>query len=152
MEQRALMRRNRRGRRIDRKLPFEFRSHRQCRFDNRKNKKVAPSIRANRQLEIRVISELCNVYPISSIVFEYVKADVDLTSGRKKARSGKGFSAVMVGQKWAIEQLEKLVPVVKKFGWQTSNLRKHLGLEKQKYSCMRCHPSNSCSRWRNTCS
>ena len=134
MEQRRLMRRNRRGRRINRKLPFELRSHRQQRFDNRTNKKVAPSIRASRQLEIRVISELGKVYPISSIVFEYVKVDVDLTSKRKKARSGRGFSAVMVGQKWAIEQLEKLAPVVTKFGWQTSDLRKHLGLEKQKYS------------------
>ena len=134
MEQRGMMRRSRRGRRINRKLSFELRSHRQKRFDNRRNKKVAPSIRANRQLEIRVISELCKVYPISSIVFEYVKADVDLTSGRKKARAGKGFSAVMVGQKWAIEQLFKLAPVVKKLGWQTSNLRKHFGLKKQKHS------------------
>ncbi len=134
MEQRGMMRRNRRGRRINRKLPFELRAHRQKRFDNRRNKKVAPSIRANRQLEIRVISELCKIYPVSSIVFEYVKADVDLTSGRKKARSGRGFSAVMVGQKWAIEQLSKLAPLVTKLGWQTSNLRKHLGLEKQKYS------------------
>ncbi|MDJ0903373.1 MAG: RRXRR domain-containing protein [Xenococcus sp. MO_188.B8] len=134
MEQRRIMRRSRRGRRINRKLPFELRSHHQCRFSNRRNKKVAPSIRANRQLEIRVISELCKVYPISSIIYEYVKADVDLTSGRKKARSGKGFSAVMVGQKWAIQQLSKLAPVATKVGWQTSNLRKHLGLEKQKHS------------------
>ena len=134
MEQRAMMRRTRRSRRINRKLPFELRAHRQKRFSNRRNKKVAPSIRANRQLEISVITELCKIYPISSIVFEYVKADVDLTSGRKKARSGKGFSPVMVGQVWAIEQLSKLAPVIKKFGWQTSNLRKHLGLEKQKHS------------------
>ena len=55
-----------------------------------------------------------------------------MTSGRKKARSGKGFSPVMVGQKWAIELLNKIAPVIKKFGWQTSNLRKHLGLLKQK--------------------
>ncbi len=134
MEQRRLMRRNRRGRRINRKLSFELRAHRQKRFSNRRNKKVAPSIRANRQLEISVITDLCRIYPISSIVFEYVKADVDLTSGRKKARSGKGFSPVMVGQVWAIEQLSKLAPVVKKLGWQTSNLRKHLKLKKQKYS------------------
>ncbi len=34
--------------------------------------------------------------------------------------------------KWAIRQLSKIAPVVTKFGWQTSNLRKHLGLPKQK--------------------
>ena len=133
MEQRRMMRRSRRGRRINRKLRFELRAHRQKRYSNRRNKKVAPSIRASRQLEISVISQLCKIYPISTIVFEYVKADVDLTSGRKKARSGKSFSPVMVGQAWAIEQLSKLAPVVKKLGWQTSNVRKHLGLEKQKY-------------------
>lgn len=132
MEQRGMMRRTRRGRRINRKIEFSKRAHRQCRFSNRRNKKVAPSIRANRQLEINVVTALAKIYPISTIVYEYVKADVDLTSGRKKARSGKGFSAVMVGQKWAIEQLSKVATVVKKFGWQTSNLRKHLGLPKQK--------------------
>ncbi len=134
MEQRAMRRRNRRGRRINRKLPFQLRAHRQCRFNNRRSKKVAPSIRANRQLEIRVVTELAKLYPLSSIVYEYVKADVDLTSGRKKARSGKGFSAVMVGQKWAIEQFTKLAPVVKKLGWETAKLRKHFGLKKQKHS------------------
>ncbi|HEY9768816.1 MAG TPA: RRXRR domain-containing protein [Coleofasciculaceae cyanobacterium] len=134
MKQRSMMRRNRRGRRINRKLPFQLRAHRQKRFSNRRSKKVPPSIRANRQLEIRVISELCKIFPITSIVYEYVKADVDLTSGRKGARSGFGFSAVMVGQKWAIKQLSKLAPVVKKLGWETANLRKHFGLEKQKHN------------------
>lgn len=132
MDNRRLMRRGRRGRRINRQLPFNLRAHRQKRFSNRKNSKLAPSIKANHQLEIRVVSELCKIYPITDIYFEYVKADVDLTSGRKRAKSGKGFSAVMVGQKWAIEQLSKLAPVHTRFGWQTSNLRKHLGLEKSK--------------------
>ncbi|MGL5872576.1 MAG: RRXRR domain-containing protein [Xenococcaceae cyanobacterium] len=132
MDQRRILRRGRRGRRLNRKVVFALRSHRQKRFNNRRGKKVAPSIRSNRQLEISVISQLCKIFPVSSIVYEYVKADVDLTFGRKKARSGKGFSAVMVGQKWAIQQLNKIAPVVTKFGWQTSNLRKHLGLPKQK--------------------
>jgi hypothetical protein len=134
MEQRRMMRRSRRSRRINRKVEFSIRAHRQKRFSNRRNNKLAPSIKANRKLEIRVISLLSKLYPISTIVFEYVKADVDLTSGRKSARLGKSFSPVMVGQAWAIEQLSKIAPVVKKFGWQTSNLRKHLGLEKQKHS------------------
>lgn len=33
---------------------------------------------------------------------------------------------------WAIDQLKKLLPVVTQEGWQTSNLRQWLGLEKQK--------------------
>jgi hypothetical protein len=132
MDNRRLMRRGRRGRRINRNISFELRAHRQKRFSNRRQGKLAPSIRANRQLELRVVSELTKIYPITDIYFEYIKADVDLTSGRKGAKSGKGFSAVMVGQKWMLEQLEQLGNAHTRLGWQTSNLRKHLGLEKSK--------------------
>ncbi|CCQ50198.1 RRXRR domain-containing protein [Crocosphaera watsonii] len=132
MNNRRMMRRGRRGRRINRKLPFHLRAHRQKRFSNRKQGKLPPSIKANRQLELRVIQQLCKVFPITDIYFEYVKADVDLTSGRKGAKSGKGFSAVMVGQKWMLKQLEKLGNVHTIYGWQTSNLRKHLRLDKSK--------------------
>ena len=132
MDNRRLMRRGRRGRRINRQLSFNLRAHRQKRFSNRTNSKLAPSIKANRQLELRVVSELTKIYPITDIYFEYIKADVDLTSGRKGAKSGKGFSPVMVGQKWAIEQLSQLATVHTRFGWQTSNLRKYLRLEKSK--------------------
>ena len=123
MEQRRMMRRYRRGRRINRRVKFSLRAHRQKRFDNRRRYKLAPSIKANRLLEIRVITEFSKIYPISSIVYEYVKG---------KTAKGCSFSPVQVGQKWAIEQLNKIAPVVTKFGWQTSNLRKHLGLPKQK--------------------
>ncbi|MUG97305.1 hypothetical protein F7734_35250 [Scytonema sp. UIC 10036] len=132
MDARRLMRRGRRGRRINRKVEFSKRAHRQKRFDNRRQNKLAPSIRANRQLELRVVSELCKIYPVSEIRYEYVRADVDLTSGRKKAKSGKGFSPVMVGQKWMLHQLKEFAPVVKIEGYQTSNTRKYLGLEKNK--------------------
>jgi len=132
MDNRRLMRRNRRGRRINRKIAFSLRSHRQERFSNRLQGKLAPSIKANRSLETRIASELCRIYPVSEIRFEYVKADVDLKSGRKKAKSGKGFSAVMVGQKWAIAELNKLAPVVTILGYQTAATRTHLGLAKNK--------------------
>ncbi len=137
MSYRSMLRRGRRGRRIDRDKPFKKRNHRQKRFSNRKKAKLAPSIRSNRQLEIRVISELARVYPVAAIRVEKVQADVDKTSGRKGARSGKGFSPVMVGQTWMIEQLSKIAPVVTVEGWQkdgngTSQVREHLKLVKNK--------------------
>jgi RRXRR protein len=132
MDSRRLMRRGRRGRRINRKVAFSKRAHRRKRFANRRQSKLAPSIRANRQLELRIVSELCKLYPVAEIRYEYIKADVDLTSGRKKARSGKGFSPVMVGQRWMLKQLEQFAPVVKVEGYQTALTRKHLGLEKNK--------------------
>jgi hypothetical protein len=118
MDDRRMMRRSRRGRRINRKLPFTLRNHRQKRFSNRKEGKLPPSIRANRQLELRIIQELSKVFPITDIYFEYVKADVDFTSGRKSAHSGKGFSAVMVGQKWMLEQLKAYGNVQIRYGWE----------------------------------
>lgn len=134
---RALQRRVRRGRRINRKIAFHLRAHRQKRFNNRRKAKFPPSIKASRQMEIRVISELSKIFPISSIVYEVVKADVDLTSGRKGARSGKGFSPVMAAQYWAMEQLSSIASVKKLNGWQkdgngTSQIRKRLGLIKTK--------------------
>lgn len=125
-----MLRRGRRGRRINRKVAFCLRNHRQVRYSNRRKKKIPPSIKANRLLELRVIKELLKVFPIYKLYYEYVKADVDLTSGRKRARSGKGFSPVMVGQKWAIKELEKLVFVEKVYGYQTALMRTQLGLEK----------------------
>jgi RRXRR protein len=132
MDARRLMRRGRRGRRINRKIAFSNRAHRQKRFANRRQGKLAPSIRANRQLELRIVSELCKLYPVAEIRYEYIRADVDLTSERKKARSGVGFSPVMVGQRWMLKQLEQFAPVVKVEGYQTAATRKYLGLTKNK--------------------
>ena len=138
MEQRRMMRRARRGRRINRHVEFSLRAHRQKRYSNRRGSKLAPSIKASRLLEIRVVSLLSKIYPISSIVYEYVKAGrlfckkILTENATVKTLPGCSFSPVQVGQKWAIEQLSKIAPVRAKFGWQTSNLRKNLGLPKQK--------------------
>lgn len=132
MDNRRLMRRGRRGRRINRKVEFSKRAHRQKRFANRRQGKLAPSIRANRQLELRIVSELCKIYPVAEIRYEYVKADTDKTSGRKRAKSGSGFSPVMVGQRWMLEHLKQFAPVVKVEGYQTAQVRNYLGLTKNK--------------------
>lgn len=121
MTQRATMRRARRGRRINRDVAFANRNHRQKRFDNRRGRKLPPSIKANRQLELRVVRELADIYPVSSIVYEYVKAS-----------GSKGFSPVMVGQRSAIKVLEAIAPVTTLSGWETANLRRQLGLSKAK--------------------
>jgi len=137
MELRRVMRRARRGRRINRKLPYSERCHRQARFDNRKQARLPPSIRANKQLELRVVKELFKLFPVSAIHYELVMADVDRTSGRKSARSGVGFSPVMVGQRQMLKWLSELAPVITHQGWQrdgngTSQLRQWLGLAKDK--------------------
>jgi hypothetical protein len=121
MEQRAMMRRARRARRINRNVAFKLRNHRQKRFSNRRGNKLPPSIRANRQLELRVTKELCKLYPVSNIVYEYIEA-----------RGSKSFSPVMVGQKVMLGWLSELASVSTLFGWQTSQIRQALGLTKLK--------------------
>lgn len=121
MTTRRILRRARRGRRINRKLPYDQRCHRQVRFDNRVAKKLPPSIRANRQLELRVVKEATRLFPISHIVYEYIKA-----------RGDKGFSPAMVGQRVMLEWLNQIAPTSTQFGWQTSNLRQWLKLPKDK--------------------
>lgn len=124
MAQRSMMRRGRRGRRINRKVPFFQRSHRQKRFDNRRKKKLPPSIRANKELELKILGLIVKLYPVSHVIYEVVKA-----SGNK------GFSPVMVRQ---IEQCNKLKNLAYLFkfktlqGYETSQIRKHLKLEKEK--------------------
>ncbi len=149
MTQRRMMRRSRRGRRINRKVPYNKRAHRQKRFDNRRAKKVPPSIRANKQLEIQIVSQLMKLYPVTHIVVESVQAKGD-----------KGFSPVMVGQKWQLEEFKKIAidlgfSVSTQEGWETSRLRKHLGLPKDKEDKSRQIPAThavdgialACTHW-----
>jgi hypothetical protein len=121
MSGRLILRRARRGRRINRNIAFHKRAHRQKRFDNRKQNKLPPSIRANIEMELRITKELVKLFPITQITYEDVKAKGD-----------KGFSPVMVGQKVMLQSLEEIAPTSVQEGWQTSILRQQLGLAKDK--------------------
>jgi len=125
MESRRILRRARRGRRINRKVAFKLRAHRQKRFNNRRQCKLPPSIKANKLMELRVAKELFRLFPISHIRYEQIKA-------RTENGKGKSFSPAMVGQKVVLTWLRELAPIETIQGWQTSNLRQHLGLEKNK--------------------
>lgn len=119
MEQRAILRRTRRGRRVGKNRIYALRAHRQCRFSNRRSTKIPPSIKANKLLELRIVRELLKTYPVVEIVVEYMTG------------TGKGFTPVAVAQTWLIGELEQLVDKVStKLGWETSNLRQYLGLVK----------------------
>ncbi|WP_414756423.1 RRXRR domain-containing protein [Anabaena sp. CCY 9910] len=121
MSGRLILRRARRGRRINRKVAFCKRAHRQKRFENRKQNKLPPSIRANKELELRVTKEIIKLFPVTQITYEYIKAKGD-----------KGFSPVMVGQKVMLQWLSEIAPTNTQEGWQTSILRQQLGLSKDK--------------------
>lgn len=121
MSGRMILRRARRGRRINRNLPFCQRAHRQKRIDNRKQGKLPPSIQANKRMELRVTKELIKLFPIAQITYEYIKSEGD-----------KGFSPVMVGQKVMLQWLGEIATTNTQEGWQTSILRQQLGLAKDK--------------------
>jgi len=115
MDKRRELRRNRRYRKCRR---------RECRFLNRTGHKIAPSILARKQLELRVVRELVKTYPISEIAIE------DVRFNHYNKRYGKYFSQVEIGKNWLIAELEKIAPVTLFNGWETSVRRKELGLKK----------------------
>lgn len=121
MTSRRILRRARRGRRINRNVAFPLRAHRQKRFSNRKQGKLPPSIRANKQLELRVVKEVMQVFPVSNIVYEIISA-----------KGNKSFSPAMVGQLKQLEWCAEIAPTATQEGWQTSILRRELGLQKNK--------------------
>ncbi len=117
MDKRRELRRGRRYRKCRR---------REARFDNRsKTGKMAPSIRSRKQLELKMISELVEIFPVSIIVIE------DVAFNHYTKRWGKNFSQVEIGKKWLFEELKKLCKDVRLIkGYDTNIRRQQLGLEK----------------------
>jgi hypothetical protein len=121
MEQRRMMRKSRRARRINRKVDYSKRAHRQCRINNRKHSHPLPSIRANKQLELRVVTELCKLFPVTKIIYESVHAP-----------ASKSFSPAMIGKRIMLGWLSKLAIAETRFGHETAKFRNQLGLVKTK--------------------
>jgi len=116
MDKRRMLRRGRRHRKT---------RSRECRFLNRIQHKIAPSILVRKQFELRVMQEMAKLYPISIIGIENVAYKHG--KGTKKESY---FSQVEVGKQWLIAKLEEIAPTKLFAGWQTSKRRKELGLEK----------------------
>lgn len=107
-------------------------SQRPIRFCHRTGHKIPPSIKANRELEWRVLHELGKIYPITHVVYEVVKA-----------YGTKSFSPVMVGQHWQIGRLSARFSLTPRFGWETAQLRFALGLSKTRKKAERSPASHA---------
>ncbi len=122
MDKRRELRRSRRYRKTRR---------RPSRWLNRSKTKIAPSILARKQLELKVVKELSKIYSITMIGFEDIKFD---HFKDKKGVKGQFFSHVEVGKNWLLERLRKLVPngnlrIIR--GYETSIRRQQLELKKE---------------------
>lgn len=124
MAKRQELRRKRRANRIARSKPFKLRNHREKRFSNRNQSKLPPSVKSNRQMELRILNEMALLLPISEI------RDEDCGSNTK--RNGRGISPVTVGQEWFRTEAAKNAPVINVNSRTTSNYRDRLGLVKDK--------------------
>lgn len=120
MIKRRELRRNRRYRKTRR---------RHERWLNRSKKdKIAPSILARKQLELKIVTELSKIYPVSMIGFEDVKFNhfKDI-----KGEKGQFFSHVEVGKNWLLSQLKRISPLKIIRGYHTNIRRQQLGLKKE---------------------
>ena len=94
-----------------------LRNHRQKRFDNRRQSKIAPSILAGKQLELRVIKELLAIFSITHFYVEILnKSD------------SPAFTRAAQGQNWLALKLKPLLIVELVRGYETFNTRHQLGL------------------------
>ncbi len=124
MAKRAELRRTRRGQRINRKVTFKLRNHREKRFDNRCQNKLPPSVKSNREMELRVISEIAKIVPIAQIR--------DEACGGNTKFNGRGISPVTVGQEWFRAEASIIASVVEVDSCDTGKYRDKLGLVKDK--------------------
>ncbi len=119
VETRRMMRRNRRNRKTPCRKPRWNRS-------GLKNKnRIPPSTKARWQWKLRILNWLKQLFPINFVIVEDICAETKVSC----KKWNKSFSPLEVGKKWFYSQIDNLQT---KFGYETANLRKELGLTKNK--------------------
>lgn len=116
LETRRTMRRARRFRNCRR---------RECRFDNRnKDGFIAPSQKSKIDFRLKIVKELCKLFPVTDFVVE------DVRFNHFKKKWGKHFSTVEIGKALVYKELKTLGKVTLINGTETNKRRKELGLKK----------------------
>jgi len=117
LNQRREMRRARRYRKTPRRVK---------RFDNRRKPDswIAPSQKVKVDFRIKIVNELCRLYPIKRFVVE------DVRFNHYKKRWGKHFSTVEIGKARFYEHLRELRKLTLYTGVETAEWRDKLGLPK----------------------
>ncbi len=119
MNKRRELRKNRRQRKT-RKRP--------ARWLNRSKSKIPPSIIARKQLELKVVKGLFEIYPIIKIGFE----DIAFNHWKDtKGTKGRFFSHVETGKRWIITKLKEIAELKVIKGYETSRMRTQLRLSKE---------------------
>jgi hypothetical protein len=137
---RRRLRRSRRSRKCRR---------RPARFDNRRRPEgwIAPSQKAKVDFRLKIVEELCKLYPVTDFVVE------DVQFNHFKYRWGKHFSTVEIGKTRLYNHLRAWGTLQTYEGWQTEEARDLLGLKKCSAKSRRCVESHAvdalalCYRW-----
>ena len=111
-------RRTRRGRNTPCRKPRQNRKQ--------SKQKLPPSTRARWHWKLRLVTFLCQLFPVSVLVVEDIKAHTK----PNKRRWNSSFSPLQVGKQWFYQELGKLAPVQTKQGYETKELREQWGLKK----------------------
>ena len=117
LEHRRRMRRFRRYRKTWR---------RPCRFDNRQRGDywIAPSQLAKVQFRLKIVKELCRIFPIKRIGVE------DVAYNHRAKRDGKYFSTAEIGKTMLYRELKSIAELIIFKGWQTARARNKYGIVK----------------------
>jgi len=95
------------------------------RFDNRnRDGFIAPSQKAKVQFRLKVIKELCKLFPVTDFAVE------DVRFNHYEKRWGKHFSTVEIGKTLLYTELQKMGTLHNFEGHETKEQREKLGLKK----------------------